>query len=121
MASPARSREMPAPLELQCLKVLWQRGEGTVSDVQQALEPRRKLAYTTVMTLLDRLLRKGVVTRRKAGRAFIYVPAVSRESLRAIAVRELLDNFFDSSESALVKYMETRGGPVPTMADVLYD
>ena len=121
MAAPARTREMPAPLELQCMKVLWIRGEGTVADVQQALEPRRKLAYTTVMTLLDRLLRKGAVSRRKAGRAFIYTPAVSRESLRVIAVRELLDNFFDGSEAALIKYLETRGGPIPTMADVLYE
>lgn len=112
---------MPAPLELQCLKVLWLRGEGTVADVQQALEPRRKLAYTTVMTLLDRLLRKGVVSRRKVGRAFVYAPAASREALRSIAVRELLDNFFDSSEATLIKYLETRGGPIPTMADVLYE
>jgi BlaI family penicillinase repressor len=121
MAAPVRSREMPAPLELQCLKVLWICGEGTVSDVQRALEPRRKLAYTTVMTLLDRLLRKGAVSRRKSGRAFVYSPAVTRESLRTIAVRDLLDNFFDSSEAALIKYLENRGGPIPTMADVLYD
>lgn len=121
MAAPVRSREMPAPLELQCLKVLWVRGEGTVADVQRALEPRRKLAYTTVMTLLDRLLHKGAVARRKAGRAFVYSPAVNRETLRAIAVRDLLDNFFDGSETALIKYLETRGGPLPTMADVLFD
>ena len=121
MAAPARSREMPAPLELQCLKVLWARGEGTVSHVQQALAPQRKLAYTTVMTLLDRLLHKGIVTRRRLGRAFIYSPAVSREALRSIAVRELLDNFFDASHISLIKYLESRGGPVPTMADVLFD
>jgi len=121
MTAPARSREMPAPLELQCLKVLWLRGEASVAEVQRELEPRRKLAYTTVMTLLDRLLRKGVVTRRKVSRAFVYAPAVSRETLRGIAVRELLDNFFDASETTLIKYLESRGGPVPTMADVLYD
>jgi|SRR5579884_2760092 len=121
MAAPARSREMPAPLELQCLKVLWAREEGSVSDVQQALAPRRRLAYTTVMTLLDRLLRKGAVTRRKAGRAFIYAPAVSRDALRSIAVRDLLDDFFDGSNAALIKYLESRGGPAPTMADVLFE
>ena len=111
---------MPAPLELQCMKVLWARGEGTVSDVQRALAPQRKLAYTTVMTLLDRLLHKSMVSRRRLGRAFVYTPAVSRESLRSIAVRELLDNFFDSSDRALIKYLESRG-PAPTMADILYD
>jgi hypothetical protein len=51
----------------------------------------------------------------------VYTPAVSREALRAVAVRDLLDNFFDGSEPALIKYLETRGGPIPTMADVLYD
>ena len=121
MAAPARSREMPAPLELQCMKVLWARGEGTVADVQRTLAPQRKLAYTTVMTLLDRLLHKGVVTRHRTGRSFVYTPAVSREALRTIAVRELLDNFFDASQTALIKYLESRGGPVPTMADVLCD
>lgn len=103
------------------MKVLWVRGEGTVADVQHALAPQRRLAYTTVMTLLDRLLHKGAVTRRRAGRAFVYTPAVSRETLRVVAVRELLDNFFDGSETALIRYLESRGGPVPTMADVLFE
>ncbi len=103
------------------MKVLWLRGEGSVAEVQHELAPRRKLAYTTVMTLLDRLLRKGMVTRRKAGRAFVYAPAASREALRRIAVRDLLENFFDNSETALIKYLESRSGPAPTMADVLFE
>ena len=112
---------MPPPLELQCLKVLWSLEEGNVGDVQQALTPHKPLAYTTVMTLLERLLRKGVVTRRKHGRHFVYAPAVTRETLRRVAVRQLADTFFDGSEAALIRYLESGGGPPPSMADVLFD
>jgi len=112
---------MPPPLELQCLKVLWELGEGNVGDVQHMLAGQKPLAYTTVMTLLERLLRKGAVTRQKQGRHFIYSPAITREALRRVAVRQLAENFFDGSETALMKYLETRGGPPPTMADVLFD
>ena len=114
-----KAREMPPPLELQCLRALWTLGAANVSDVQQTLASQKPLAYTTVMTLLERLLRKGAVTRQKQGRHFVYSPAVTREVLRRVAVRQLADNFFDGSEAALMRYLETRGGPGPTMADVL--
>jgi predicted transcriptional regulator len=112
---------MPPPLELQCLRALWTLGQGNVSDVQQALAPGKPLAYTTVMTLLERLLRKGSVSRRKVGRAFVYAPAVSRDALRRVAIRQLIETFFDGSEAALARYLETNGRPPPSMADVLYD
>ena len=121
MTANGKGREMPPPLELQCLKVLWALGEGNVGDVQQALAAHKPLAYTTVMTLLERLLRKKAVTRRKNGRHFVYVPAVTRETLRRVAVRQLAETFFDGSETALVRYLESGGGPAPTMADVLFD
>ena len=73
---------IPPPLELECLKALWTLGEGNVSQVRQELAGTRPLAYTTVMTVLDRLAHKGVISRRKAGRAFLYVPQVSRETLQ---------------------------------------
>jgi len=112
---------MPPPLELQCLNVLWILGEGNVGDVQQALAPQKPLAYTTVMTLLERLLRKGAVTRQKHGRHFVYAPAVSKDALRKVAVRQLADSFFDGSEIALIRYLESNGGRPPSMADVLCD
>ncbi|MGE5646831.1 MAG: BlaI/MecI/CopY family transcriptional regulator [Acidobacteriota bacterium] len=99
---------IPPPLELRCLKALWELGEGNVKDVQQALGPDRKLAYTTVMTVLDRLVRKNAVARRKAGRAFVYTPVLTRETLRRAAVRRLVDTLFEGSEEELIAYM--RGG-----------
>jgi len=121
VTSNGKAREMPPPLELQCLKALWVLGEGNVGGVQQALLQQKPLAYTTVMTLLERLLRKGAVTRRKNGRHFVYAPAVTKETLRRIAVKQLAEAFFDGSEAALIRYLETSGGPPPSMADVLFD
>ena len=99
-------REMPPPLELECLKVLWTLGEGNVREVRRALSADRALAYTTVMTVLERLARKGGVARRKVGRSFVYAPLLKRDSLRRLAIRDLVDRFFDGSEDALLDYLK---------------
>jgi predicted transcriptional regulator len=106
MRRPGPPREIPPPLELECLKVLWTLREGNVHEVRQALSERRSLAYTTVMTLLERLVRKGGVSRRKVGRSFVYVPLLDRDCLRRAAVRELIESFFDSSPEALTAYLQ---------------
>jgi len=85
------ARDIPPPLELECLRALWALGEANVRDVRDALTPKRPLAYTTVMTMLDRLARKQAVSRRKVGRSFVYTPLISREDIRQLAVRELVD------------------------------
>lgn len=115
MRPPGVHSEIPPPLELECLKALWSLGEGNVSDVRSALS--RRLAYTTVMTVLDRLARKGVVTRRKVSRCFVYTPAVTREAMRRAAVRELLANFFDGSEPALLAHLRSEPAPAPARAE----
>jgi BlaI family penicillinase repressor len=104
-------KEIPPPLELECLKALWEIGEGNVRAVQSQIEPRRKLAYTTVMTLLDRLAKKGAVIRRKDGRAFLYMPQLDRETLRRKAIQELMDSLFDNSSELLLRYLSE--SPVP--------
>lgn len=103
---PRTAREVPPPLELLCLRALWSLGEGNVKAVQQIVAESRPLAYTTIMTVLDRLVRKGKVSRRKAGRAFIYTPEASRDEMRRKAVAELLDAFFDGSERELIEFLE---------------
>jgi BlaI family transcriptional regulator, penicillinase repressor len=99
------SRGLPPALELTCLRALWRLGEGTVHDVRKAVSSERILAYTTVMTLLGRLEKRGCVTRRKPGRSYIYRPKISRDKLREHAVKQLLDGFFDSSLDALLRYL----------------
>ncbi|HXM46032.1 MAG TPA: BlaI/MecI/CopY family transcriptional regulator [Bryobacteraceae bacterium] len=102
----AATREIPPPLELLCLNALWSLGQGRVKDVRQWVAPSRPLAYTTVMTVLDRLARRGIVTRRKAGRAFVYAPAVSRDAMRRRALKEFLDSYFESSERQLLQFLQ---------------
>jgi predicted transcriptional regulator len=108
MRKPGPPREIPPPLELECLKALWTLGEANVRQVMQALAPRRSLAYTTVMTILDRLARKQAVERRKAGRSFVYSPLLTRETLRRLAVKELVESLFAGSEDELAGYLRQR-------------
>ena len=100
------ARELPPRLELECLKALWDLGDANVRDVQAALV--RPLAYTTVMTVLDRLARRGCVGRRKVGRGFVYSALLTRESVRRVAVEDLIHCFFDDSEESLRHYLQTR-------------
>ena len=101
------TRDIPPPLELECLKALWTLGEGNVKDVRRAMAADRNLAYTTVMTVLDRLARKGGVVRRKVGRSFVYAPVLRRENLRRLAIQDLVDRFFDGAEDALIAYLRS--------------
>ena len=85
------------------MKVLWRGGEVSVAQVRAALP--RTLAYTTVMTVLDRMAAKGVVGRRKQGRAYLYCAALDRDSARSAAVARLLENYFDGDRRALAAYL----------------
>lgn len=64
-------------LEARVMEILWMLGEASVRDVGERIKSPR--AYTTVMTTLERLFKKGLLTRRKSGRAFLYLPAFTRE------------------------------------------
>ncbi|HUS04778.1 MAG TPA: BlaI/MecI/CopY family transcriptional regulator [Bryobacteraceae bacterium] len=108
MPNQRTSREIPPPLELQCLKALWMLGEANVKAVRQVVTKDRALAYTTVMTVLDRLVRRGGVGRRKVGRSFVYSPLLTRDSLRRLAVQQLVECFFDGSEDTLRSYLDSR-------------
>ena len=98
-------RDVPPPLELACLKALWSLQEGKVRAVQEVVARSRPLAYTTLMTVLDRLVRKGKLNRRKVGRAFVYAPEASRDSMRRAALRELIEGYFDGSEAELLEFL----------------
>jgi len=94
-------------LELDVLRVVWARGEATVADVRSALSRRRRLAYTTVMTVMVRLTDKGLLRRYKSGRRYLYSPAKSREELAAglagEVARALLADFGDLAIAQFVK------------------
>lgn len=80
------------------MEVLWQHGEGAVRDVAPKLD--RQLAYTTVMTTLDRLYKKGLLSRRKAERAFLYVPTLSRHEWEHKQAGDWLAAFLTDRQSS---------------------
>lgn len=93
-------------LERVLMEQLWdtaaQRPEGaSVREVLEALPAERNLAYTTVMTVLDRLSKKGLVTRERDGRAWRYTPAGTRESLTAETMRASLGDANDRRATLL--------------------
>ena len=112
MRKKALPRAIPPPLELECLRALWTLESANVAQVREALLGRHALAYTTVMTLLDRLTRKGAAQRKKIGRYFVYSPAVDREALRRAALVELVDYYFDGNEQEMRAWV----GALPNVA-----
>jgi predicted transcriptional regulator len=106
--SPRRSLLDLAPLELDCMNTLWPIGEGTVREIRDLLAPRRPRAYTTIMTIMDRLARKGVVERRKSGRAYIYRANLSADDARRQALRQVVENFFGGSSEDAVTFLRSR-------------
>jgi predicted transcriptional regulator len=87
--------------EAEVMDVVWARESVTVQDVVDSIQ--RDLAYTTVMTTLKILEQKGFVRRgRKRGRAYLYSPLVSRESVSCSMARELTDRLFGGSLKSLV-------------------
>jgi BlaI family transcriptional regulator, penicillinase repressor len=99
-----------APLELDCMNTLWPMGEGTVREIRSRLASRRVRAYTTIMTIMDRLARKGVVERQKSGRAYVYRPRLSADEARAQALGQVLENFFGGSKEALLAQLGNAPG-----------
>ena len=91
------------------MDVLWAADEDatmTVREVHAALVPDRDVAYTTVMTVLDRLARKALVTQERAGRAFRYRPRASRAELTAELMHEALSDFTrDDRGQAVVAFV----------------
>jgi len=83
---------MFGPLEITVLEILWANGESNVHDVVQRLG--RPLAYTTVMTTLDRLYKKGLLERRKEERAFLYAPRFTKGEWERKRAGDMLAAFF---------------------------
>ncbi len=90
-------------LEQQVLDVVWTSGDVTVRDVHARLDG--KVAYTTVMTTLDRLYRKGLLERTKRARAFLYAAAASRAELDEIVASDVVSGLLDGEWSAPLPFL----------------
>jgi predicted transcriptional regulator len=100
-----------APLELDCMNALWRLGQATVRDIHASLAPTRPRAYTTIMTILDRLTQKGVVERQKSGRAWLYKAHLSADQARTHAVERVVEGFFQGSTEALASHLSSLSDP----------
>lgn len=89
-------------LQLAVMRVLWDKGQASAAQVQQALEHSRKLAITTVSTLLVRLEKRGVVSHRADGRTFVYRPRVSELEMRRKTISSVIQNLFRGNPSEVV-------------------
>ncbi len=95
----------PTPAEQAILEILWDKGEASVREVTEALARHKPVAYTTVLTMFNVLGRKGFVSHRQEGRAFIYRATISRDQTRQQALDHLLLQFFDGSPNMLAQHL----------------
>ncbi len=91
--------------ELEIMKVVWDRESVTVRDVYETLRAQRQIAYTTVMTMMRILERKGHVKVSRADRAFVYRPARARQRVLGEMVREFVDRVFGGAAEPLVQHL----------------
>ena len=107
-------------LERLVMEHLWEHAGvpgATVREVHEALEQQRDIAYTTVMTVLDRLAKKDLVTRERDGRAWRYQPVATREALTARTMRRTLDDMeVTDRRAALLHFLD--GASTAEIADL---
>ena len=98
-------KSVPTDLELELLKVIWARGQATVREVFQDLSKQRKIAYTTVLTMMGVLENKGHLRRIAGERAYIYRPTQPKEQVVDGMVEEFVNRVFSGSAKPLLVHL----------------
>jgi BlaI family penicillinase repressor len=94
--------------ELEIMNVVWDLGEASIREICESLAERRRPAYTTVQTIVQRLETKGVVRRtRKIGNAFLFAPAITRRSAYRRIIDDLLEMFGGSAQPVVAHLLES--------------
>jgi predicted transcriptional regulator len=91
--------------ELEIMKIVWERERATVRDVYEALLERRKVAYTTVMTMMKILEQKKYLKKNQADRAYVYRPAQPKRQVIGSMVREFVNRVFNGSAEPLLVHL----------------
>ena len=94
---------LPSDAELRILRHLWRRGEQSVREIHERLAPDWDVGYTTVLKLLQRMHEKGVVERRREGRAHLYRAVVEEETTERRVVRSFADRTMEGSLKRLIQ------------------
>ena len=103
--------ENPTPAELEILQVIWAQGPRTVRQVREVLNKHRPRAYTSVMSLMNVMAEKRLLTAKKKGRALIYSARVGRSRTRSRILRDVLNRVFDDSAHTLVAQLLAQSKP----------
>jgi len=98
----AQSKKLLTDAELEVMQVLWDLKEATVRDVMKALPAQNQWAYTTVATVFKVLEKKGVVKSKKADRAHLFIPIVSRDSYEVKTVNHVVKKVFRGEATSFV-------------------
>ena len=99
---PPRRSNTLTEAELRLMRLLWRRGESSVSDLVAAMPEDEPLAYTSVLTTVRILETKGYVEHRQEGRAFLYTPCVAEHEASRSEVKNMLGRFFGNSRERLL-------------------
>jgi len=91
--------------ELEIMKIVWDRGNATVRDVYETLLDRRRVAYTSVMTMMNILEQKGHLKRKQVDRAYLYESTKPRAQVTRGMVREFVDRVCNSSAEPLLLHL----------------
>lgn len=98
----------PSDLELQVLSVLWEIGPATVRQLRQAMPDGKKRAYTTVLSVLQVMEKKRLVTHDRQGMTHVYRPTVARRQVLGPLLRELTNNVFGGSPARVLQLLLDR-------------
>ncbi len=98
-------KTVPTDQELEILKVIWKRGQATVRQVHQDLSEKRKVAYTTVLTMMGILEQKGHLKKRAGERAYIYTPAQTQRHVVERMVNEFVGRVFNGAAKPLLVHL----------------
>lgn len=102
------------------MEVLWGRRDVTVREILRAISKEEELAYTTVMTITDRLWKKGLLERRKEGKTYYYTPKSTKESFVTSCLRKVFDCFApDMNRAALSHFVDSLATTQPELLEEL--
>lgn len=101
----ARATVRLGKVQLEIMRVLWERGRATAREITDALSSRSPIAHSTVQTLLRKLEAKGAITHDVEDRTFVFRPVAQQTEVRETAARDLLTRVFDGSVYGLMAHL----------------
>lgn len=106
----------PTDSEMEILNILWDKGEASVREVHEALKAHKDAGYTTTLKLMQIMLEKNMLSRNDHQKVHIYSPIISKESVRASSIKNLITSLFSGSPSKLV--LHALGKHPPTIKEL---